>query len=418
MKKFRIASLCLALVLLVSALPATAQGPVTITISTWAGVEESAELQEILDEINANNDRYQLVHEPMPADYYTQVSTQIAGGVGADLYWMDQNHMALAAEGVLLGLNDCLANAEPNTAGDVNDYYPGILSVNEFDGEIYGLPWIAQPVVTFYNRALFDAAGIDYPAEGWTWDDFIEIAKALTQDTDGDGEIDQWGFTANTWPPFYPWVWQAGGELINEDFTEAPIDSPEFLEGFQFHLDIAYNPEFSASRETIAEQGFNEMFKAGQVAMFMGGAADDLDRVEGLDVGVIHLPAHPETGLFTTFAWNASTVVWAGTENPELACEALLAVTEGIHNWKIVSPRISQGTAEHLVNAEPRKAANAEPIIQAAADMRALPIFSNYTEFDSVLWSQFWGPMINNETDLTLAELAEEVRPELEATLP
>ncbi len=393
-------------------------GPVTITMSTWAGVDEAAELQAILDEINAGNDVYQIVHEPMPADYYTQVQTQMAGGVAADLYWMDQNHMALAAEGVFLSLNDCLAGAEPETAGDLNDYYPGILAVNEFDGEVYGLPWIAQPVVVFYNRALFDEAGLDYPDPDWTWDEFVETAKALTQDTDGDGDIDQWGFTANTWPPAYIWVWQAGGEMINADFTEAPIDSPEFLEGFQFHLDMAYNPEYSVDRDTIAEQGFNEMFKAGVVAMFMGGAADDLDRVEGLDVGVVRVPGHPETGSHTTFAWNASTVVYAGTEHPEIACEALVAVTEGIHNWKIVSPRISQGTVEHLVGAEPRKEANAGPIIAAAAEMQALPIFSNYSEFDSVFWSDFWGPLINDETDLTLEELAAEVRPLLEETLP
>jgi multiple sugar transport system substrate-binding protein len=197
-----------------------------------------------------------------------------------------------------------------------------------------------------------------------------------------------------------------------------PLTAPEFLEGFEFHLSLAYNPELSPSRETIAEQGFNEMFKAGQVAMFMGGAADDLDRVEGLNVGVVRLPGHPETGSHTTFAWNASTAIWSGTENPELACDALIAITEGIHNWKMVSPRISQGTVEHLVNSEPRKADSAEAIIAAAAEMQALPVFSNYSEFDSVFWSQFWGPLINDETDLSPAELAAEVRPELEDTLP
>ena len=159
------------------------------------------------------------------------------------------------------------------------------------------------------------------------------------------------------------------------------------------------------------------MFKAGVVAMFMGGAADDLDRVEGLDVGVVRVPGHPETGSHTTFAWNASTVIYAGTEHPDIACQALVAVTEGIHNWKIVSPRISQGTVEHLVASEPRKEASAEAIIAAAQDMRALPIFGNYAEFDSLFWSEFWGPLINDETDLTPAELAAEVRPLLEETL-
>lgn len=408
----------LLLVMLVGVLSVAAQSdPVTITISTWAGVDEAAELQTLIDQINSSQTDYQIVHQPIPSDYYTQVKTQLAGGTGADLFWMDQNNMALAADGVFLPIDECLASSEPQTAGDLNDYYPGILAVNQFDGQTYGLPWIAQPVVLYFNRGLFDAAGQDYPTNDWTWDDFTAAAEALTIDTTGDGEADQWGFINNGWPPPFIFIWQAGGEPISADFTTSPIDSPEFVNGFEFFLSTAFNPVMSPSREIIAEQGFGEMFKAGKIALFMGGAADDLDRVEGLDVGVVRVPANPETGSHTTFAWNASTVISANTPNPEEACAALAALTEAIHGWKIVSPRISQGTIEHLVASEPRKEANAENIILAAQDMRALPIFGNYAEWDATFWSEFWGPLINGETDLTVAELAAEVRPDLEETL-
>ncbi|MBC8170208.1 MAG: extracellular solute-binding protein, partial [Anaerolineae bacterium] len=373
--------------------------------------------------INANTTDYQIVHQPIPADYFTVMQTQLAApGTGADMYWLDQNQMALKSEGVFMDLTECLAASEPATAGDLTDYYPSVLAVNEFEGGVYGLPWIAQPVITYYNKALFDAAGVEYPTPDWTWDNFAASAKALTLDTDSDGEIDQWGFTNNSWPPPFIFAWQAGGELISEDFTTAPIDSPEFLEGFEFYLSTAYNPEMSPSREIIAEQGFGEMFKAGKIAMFMGGASDDLDRVEGLDVGVVRVPGNPTTGDHTTFAWNASTAINASSplaqENPQLLCDALVTLTEGMHSWKLVSPRISQATIEHLIATEPRKEASAEVIIAAAADMRALPIFGNYGEFDGTFWREFWGPLINDETDLTPAELAAEVRPELEDTLP
>ena len=407
----------ISLLLLTFAIPAAAQEPVTITISTWAGVDEAAELQTLIDEVNAANTAFQIVHEPIPGDYYTQVKTQLAGGTGADLYWMDQNNMALAADGVFLPLDECLAGSEAGTAGDLNDYYPGILAVNQFDGQTYGLPWIAQPVVVYYNRDLFTAAGVEEPQLDWTWDDFVEKATSLTQDTDGDGETDQWGFINNTWPPPYIFIWQAGADIISEDFTTSPIDSPEFVKAFEFYLNTAYNPEMSPSKEIIAEQGFNEMFKAGKIAMFMGGAADDLDRVEGLNVGVVHVPANPDTGSTTTFAWNASTVISANTDHPAEACQALVALTEKVQSWKIVSPRISQATVEHLVESEPRKEASAQAIVDAAQDMRALPIFGNYAEWDALFWSEFFGPLINKETDLSVAELAAEVRPDLEETL-
>ena len=148
--------------------------------------------------------------------------------------------------------------------------------------------------------------------------------------------------------------------------------------------------------------------------MFMGGAADDLDRVDGLDVGLVAVPAGP--GGRATFAWNASTVVFAATENPELACEALIALTDAIHHWKIVAPRKSLATAEGIAAAEPRKEANAAAIAAAVPDMRAFNILPRQQEWDSIYWSDFMDPLFHGEG--TAADLAAELRPDLEAVLP
>ena len=78
--------IAVAIVLLMTTLgPAIAQDMPTITIATWAGVDEAAEFQTIIDEINANSTEYQIVHQPTPADYYVVVETQLAApGTGAD----------------------------------------------------------------------------------------------------------------------------------------------------------------------------------------------------------------------------------------------------------------------------------------------------------------------------------------------
>jgi multiple sugar transport system substrate-binding protein len=272
--------------------PVAAEPPgekITIRLATWAGVEEAAELQLILDEINANEDRFQIVHEPAPADYYTKMQTSLAGGTAPDLFWLSQEHIAgYAEQGALLDISDCLA-ASDNPAADLNDYFPEIIKTAQFDGRTYGLPWIAQPVVLYYNTALFEEVGQDLPNNDWTWDDFEAAAAALTKDLDQDGTNDQWGFTMNGWPPPQMFVWQAGGEVITADLSSSPIDSPEAMEGFQFYADMIYDDVHTPPEAVIQEQGFGEMFKAGKIAMFMGGAADDPDRVEGLDV----LPRQP-----------------------------------------------------------------------------------------------------------------------------
>lgn len=417
MRKSRITLLMvLALLLMGTLIQAHAQDKVTITLSTWTGVNEAAELQIILDKINAENTDFEIVHQPFPSDYITQVKTQIAGGSTADLYWIGNEDLALASEGVFMPLTDCVKDAAPQTAGDVNDYYPDIISTAMQDGVLYGLPWIAQPVVVYYNKSLFDAAGIEYPKAGWTWDDFMTTAKALTQDTDSDGKIDQWGFTANGWPPPQMFVWQAGGEVIGDDLTSSPIDSPEAIDAWNYYLQLTYNPEVSPSSDTIKEQGFDQMFRAGKIGMFMGGAADGLD-YEVENVSVVSVPVNPKTEDGTTFAWTASTVISASTQHPAEACKALLAVTEGIQNWKIVSPRISQSTVEHLVASVPQKEPDAQAIIDAVPSMRAFTIVPQLAAWNDVFWNKFMNPLLNHETDKTAEELAAEVRPQLDAAL-
>lgn len=387
---------------------------VTIRLATWAGVEEAAELQEILDEINSSQDSFQIVHEPAPADYYTKMQTSLAGGTAPEIFWLSQEHIAgYAQQGALLDISDCLAASE-NPAADLDDYFPEILKTAQFEGRTYGLPWIAQPIVLYYNTALFEAVGQDAPTNDWTWEEFKAAAAALTQDTDGDGQNDQWGFTMNGWPPPQMFVWQAGGDVVTADLSSSPVDSPEAIEGFQFYADMIYDDVHTPPQAVIQEQGFGEMFKAGKIAMFMGGAADDLDRVEGMDVRVVAVPAGPAGDA--TFAWNASTVIAAESENAEVACEALVGLTDSIHHWKIVAPRRSLATAEAIIAAEPRKEQNAAAIAEVVTDMRAFNIIPRQIEWDTVFWGDFMDPLFHNQE--TAAELAPGMRIELETLLP
>jgi multiple sugar transport system substrate-binding protein len=381
------------LVLVVAMLPiaasSSAQDKVTIRITNWAGVDEAAEFQAIIDDVNASQDVFEVVYEPKPSDYYTALQTTLAGNEAADLFWLDQDHMPWAWEGVLLDISEYLANDDRDVANP-DDYFPGVWQSVALGDGVYGLPWIAQPVVLFYNKDIFDAMGVAYPTPDWTWDEFKATAVSLTNE-------DHYGFTLNGWPPPHIWIWGNGGDVVSSDLTQAPVDDPAVIEATQFYADMIYNEECCPSQETIAEEGFSEMFNAGRVAMFMGGAADALDRVEGLNVGVSAVPKGNATGENTTFAWTASTVINADTEHPDEAYEALVLLTEGIHTWKIVSPRISQATVEHLVASEPRKEANAADIIAAVPYMRGFTLFPGYLEFNSVIWSDFFTPAFNGE---------------------
>ena len=77
---------------------APAAEKVTITLATWAGADESKELQGVIDKVNATATDFQIVHQAIPADYYTKVQTMIAGNTAPDLMWLSQEYVANYAD--------------------------------------------------------------------------------------------------------------------------------------------------------------------------------------------------------------------------------------------------------------------------------------------------------------------------------
>lgn len=382
---------------------------VKLRLSTWAGADESKELQAMLDKINAKSTAYEIVHEPAPADYYTKIQTMFAGNTAPDLLWLSQEYVApYASKGALLDLSDRLAK-DTRPAAKLDDYFPMVLESARLNGKTYGLPWIAQPVIVYYNKALFQQKNVPLPTDNWTWDQFLDDAKKLTDKSKGI-----YGTTLNGWPPVHMFIWQAGGEVISPDLKSSPIDSPEAQKALQFYSSIIYNDTVAAPRNAVNEQGFAEMFKAGKIGMFFGGATDDLDRVPGLDVGTVIVPKGPKTQ--TTFAWTASTVITSQTKHPQEAYDALVDLTEGIHNWKVLAPRKSLATKEQIIKAEPRKEKTADTIVKAAQDMRAFRIIPKHQDWDTIFWEQIQDPLYSQKG--TVADLTKAARSKLEAVLP
>ena len=173
-----------------------------------------------------------------------------------------------------------------------------------YQDKVYGLPWISQPVLLYYNPALFDAAGIAYPDDTWDWDKFASTRRRhLTKD-------DQYGFSGQRLATD-PHVHLAGRRRGHHRPTwpRHRSTSPEAIAGAEFYKSLIFNAACCPTEDTIAEQGFSEMFKAGKVAMFMGGASDTFEDADGnvLDIRASVVPKGPRSA--TTFAWTASTVV-------------------------------------------------------------------------------------------------------------
>ena len=110
-----------------------------------------------------------------------------------------------------------------------------------FDGTAYGIPRDFDTIALYYNKDLFDKAGVEYPTADWTWDDLRAAAEKLTV-KEGDNTT-QWGTPRrmNGQQNWYNLIWQNEGEILNEDQTEALLDEAATCEALQFAGDFHHD---------------------------------------------------------------------------------------------------------------------------------------------------------------------------------
>jgi len=189
-------------------------GPVTITYSNFisnGGNEEN--LQAIVDAFQKENPDITVeVTTSAYSDYFTKLQTDLAAGTQSDVFDLDGGSFAnIQANGVLAPLDGV----------DASKYRTSVLDSYNVDGSQYGLPTSFSNVVLFYNKDLFDAAGIEAPTSDWTWADEQAAAEKLTDTAAG-----VWGdYQPISYNEYYKTVQQAGGSFLSDDGKTAAFDS-------------------------------------------------------------------------------------------------------------------------------------------------------------------------------------------------
>ena len=157
--------------------------------------------------------------------YWDKLQTGLAGGDAPDVFAMDGPlYPDYQSRGVLLDLAPYIARDGFDLTALAD---AGVAHFTTPEGQ-FGLPRDLNVVALYYNKAMFDAAGLAYPDDTWTWDKLLEVGKQLTLDTNGDGQTDQWGFYTETTDMENYWsslVWQNGGDIVSADHTQTLLGS-------------------------------------------------------------------------------------------------------------------------------------------------------------------------------------------------
>ena len=209
---------------------------------------------------------------------------------------------------MLLDLTDKIADSDKI---DPENYPSDIWGLYTYEDKYYAVPKDVDTIALWYNKAMFDEAGLDYPTADWTWDDVTEAAKKLTKE---DGS--QYGMALrndNNQAGYYNMIYDNGGTVISDDKKTSGWDDPKTIEAMQM-LEGWIKDGVMPSIETMSENGEDVLFQSGKVAMVFQGSwmlaayRDNEYTAENCDV--VELPKNASTGrrasIYNGLGWAAA----------------------------------------------------------------------------------------------------------------
>jgi len=285
--------------------------------------------------IDADWAEVSLVYEPggsETASYQDVLITEIEAGTAPDVFWIPGTDVArFAKAGLILNLAD-LAAADPDFS--VGDFYAGPMSflttpIEEGTEALWGLPRDVSAFAIYYNKALFDEAGVNYPTADWTWEEFQAAAEAISE---LGGDI--YGFGMNAWWANWGYfVNAAGSSFFNEDFSGCGLNNEGTVQGLTFARDLLANG-IAVPWGTDSEPPF----LAGNVGMFMNGrwATPGTLANANFEWDVAPLPIGP-SGKATNWLFWGAYVVNAKTAHPAEAWDLVTRLTSAEIQGQIAS---------------------------------------------------------------------------------
>lgn len=213
---------------------------ITLRVLNWATDLEVMAEQRIADRFAEQNPGVDVVVESIVANYGEKLATEIASGVPPDVFLLDAPDIpAFVQRGMVLDLKPYAERV----GYDPTRVFPEVMGIFETDGRLHAFPKGFTPMVIYYNGVLFEEMGVPTPPrDRWDWDQFLSTARALSRDTDGDGEPEVYAvdFPRRLYE-WIPWVWSAGGDILDSTGmqTVGYLDSEATVETFSFLTSLA-----------------------------------------------------------------------------------------------------------------------------------------------------------------------------------
>jgi len=240
----------------------------TIVFATWGMPWQTRIMREHVDEFEKRNPDIKInVITTTYMPYHQKLWTMIAGGEAPDVFTIGMPfYLDLQKGGALLGLDDLMENDLEWEPDDIVQEFVDPFVVAE---SVYAVPIDIGVKVIYYSKDLFDAAGLPYPSEEWTVQDFFNYAKKLTVDEDLDGIIDRYGcYFAPLINQVCTWLWLNGGAFLDETRTRCVINTDQNISTLKFLRDLYLKNHLT--QRPFGTGNLDQYFLRGKLAMAEG----------------------------------------------------------------------------------------------------------------------------------------------------
>lgn len=358
--------------------------PVTITYTTFsANAGHEDDLATLVTEFEATHPNIHVETQIIAFDdYFNKLQTMIAGDITPDTYELNyENFVSYAEKGLLIDTSSLATN---DSTYNVNIFYPKALEAFQLNDKQLALPETFSTAVLFYNKDLFDAAGLAYPTPDWTWNDVLVAAQALN-----DPENGVYGFYSpiQFWE-FYKKAAQNNCSFFNEEKTETLINSPKCVEALQTMSDFVNKYHVMPSEADLGGSSNSDLFLAGKIAMDVTGIwmfSSFADAPFEWDIQVEPGMATHATHFFANGVGISST-----SEHPEESWEWIKFITSSSEvatlrvekGWELPALNDSSYFTEYLEQTPP---ANRQAVFDSLNFAIVPPVISRQSEMQDII---------------------------------
>ncbi len=301
------------------------------TVTFWHSFVSSTipALNDLLEKFEQENPDIKIKAQYIPTGdaLLQKLITAIQSKNAPDISWIHAQYFeALINADAIYKMDHFIDGPDGYTPEELDDFFPALLKLASWKGQLYSMPMEGTNLGLLYNKELFREAGLDPSRPPETWEELYQYARKMTIDENKDGRFEQVGFLVPIFPSsgplgswmvwqWTPFLWQAGGYIINEEQTRVLFNEPPGVKALTFWKQMY--EEFRLHEFT---NEFDYAFISGQLAMSPDGPWNlprYKDALKHLDWAVAPLPAGPAKRA--TIVGGEYLTIFKQSEHPEAA---------------------------------------------------------------------------------------------------